>query len=504
MSSTHRTPSAAVRTRGRPRSVGAGSLARTAPLAVAGTVAIVLLPALPASASGQRLSALATSPAMPTAQPLGRSAGAATAMAGRLREGSAADSLDALLARAQSASPTLHAARARVDAARARITPAGLWPDPVLMAGVQNVPVSEPGFQDFMTMKMVGLGQSVPYPGKLASRRRAATIELSAAEAALAAAARQVEREVRGAYYELAYLDQALTIVGRSQRVLGDFVEVAEARYSTGQAGQQDVLRARVEATRLAEQAVALSEQRRGALARLNAALDRPTDTPVAEPQLPARIARAAVSDSASRIRFVSAALGARAADSPLPSLAQLQELAVRESPVLREQGAMIAAQGVRVDLARREYLPDIDVSVQYGQRRGLSDMVTATVSVPLPVQKRGRQDQLVAESRAELAALEAERTALRNELRAEVARLYSELERQRAQLALYVKALLPQGRAALTSAKANYQVGRVEFLTVLDNQATLFNYETAYFRSLTDFATTLAELERVVGTEVL
>lgn len=79
-----------------------------------------------------------------------------------------------------------------------------------------------------------------------------------------------------------------------------------------------------------------------------------------------------------------------------------------------------------------------------------------------------------------------------------------ADLERQRAQLGLYKTAIIPQGRAALTSALANYQVGRAEFLGVLDTQATLFNYETEYFRVLTDFATTLAELERVVGKELL
>jgi outer membrane protein TolC len=37
-----------------------------------------------------------------------------------------------------------------------------------------------------------------------------------------------------------------------------------------------------------------------------------------------------------------------------------------------------------------------------------------------------------------------------------------------------------------------------------MDAQASVFNAETAYYRSLTDFATALAELERTVGAEVL
>lgn len=432
------------------------------------------------------------------------SASALAPVAQHARSSPASD-IDSLVAHAVAVNPELRAARSRVDAARARVAPAGLRSDPMLMAGVQNFPVSEPGFgNDEMTMKMVGVGQTIPYPGKLGLRRRVAGREVEAAGAALVARTRQVARDVRDAYYELAFLDRAMSIVERNRDLLVTFIKVTEARYGVGMAGQQDVLRARVETSRLAESAVGLTEQRHAALARLNAVLDQPSDAPVTLPSIPARIAHAAVADSVRRVHFTSSALGARAADSPLPPVTELQEIALRESPMLRESEAMIAAGAARVELARRDYLPDFDLSIQYGQRDRLSDMVTAVVSVPIPFQKRRKQDAYVAEARSKVAALEAERTARRNELRAEVARLVSELERDRAQLALYVTAIIPQGRASLASATSSYQVGRVEFLTLLDNQATLFNYETEYFRVLTEFARGLAELERIVGREIV
>jgi outer membrane protein TolC len=386
------------------------------------------------------------------------------------------------------------------------------------MAGIVNLPlgrmpstVSASGTAtsssgpDPMTMHMIGISQTLPYPGKLSLRREEAEREVDAARASLDVATRQVIRDVKDAYYELAFLDQALSIVDRNRDVLASFVRVTETRYSVGVSGQQDVLKASVEATRLSETAVTLTEQRRAEIARLNALLNRPTDTPVEHPAIPTSVARAAVPVSAGEIRFASAALGARAADSPLPPLAELQETAVRQSPEIREHEAMIAAQAARLQLAQKEVLPDFDLSLQYGQRGGgLPDMVTALVSVPLPVFKGRKQNQLVTGADAELAALHAEHTAKVNQIQAEVARLVSELERSRAQLALYVKALLPQSRASLTSATDSYQVSRVDFLTVLDNQATVFNYETEYFRVLSDFAKNLAELERVVGKEII
>lgn len=413
-------------------------------------------------------------------------------------------SIDSLVMWALTVSPRLRAAQARTRAAQARVEPAGTRPDPMLMAGIQNFPVSDPGFRDFMTMKMVGVAQAIPYPGKLSLSTRAAMHELAAVEAELEGVRLEVEQVVRDAYYELAYLDRALEIVERNRRLLLDFMTVTETRYGVGTGGQEEVLRVRVDVARLGEESVALIEKRRATVAGLNAALDRPSETPVADVAVPQRVARAAIVDSAAEIRFVSATMGARAADSPLPPLHTLQAAALRQNPMLRAHGARMEAQRAREALARKQHLPDFDVSLSYGQRDGFSDMVSAQVSIPIPLHRGRKQDQLVIEARAELAGLEAEHHDRENALHAEVARLHAALERDRAQLALYVKAILPQGRAALTSATAGYQVGRADFLTLIDAQSTLFSYELTYFRVLSDFARTLAELERVVGAEVL
>jgi outer membrane protein TolC len=79
-----------------------------------------------------------------------------------------------------------------------------------------------------------------------------------------------------------------------------------------------------------------------------------------------------------------------------------------------------------------------------------------------------------------------------------------SDLERARTALALMKRAILPQAQAALASSTASYQVGRLDFAAVIDAQATVFNTETDYYRSLTDFATNLAKLERTVGAGAL
>lgn len=384
------------------------------------------------------------------------------------------------------------------------------------MAGVVNFPLRSLSFSDDdMTMKMIGIDQVFPYRGKLGLRERVAKREAEVAAAAADSVRLATVRDTKTAYYELAYVDQALAIASRNHGVLSDVAIVAQARYSAGRGAQAEVLRATLEATRLNESVNALRVEQTSALALLNSLLDLPSETVVPAPKIPQRIAAAAVPQSAAGIRFSSQSLGASAADSPLPPLTELQALAIRTSPVMRASEAMIAAKTAELELARKDFLPDVGLSLQYGQRSGYSaaadgasaprsDMISAVVSIPIPLQKRRKQDALVSAAGSELAALESDRAATENSVRSRVARLYADIGHNRTQMALYVKAILPQGRATLASATGNYQSGTGDLIAVLNAQATIFEYETGYHRALTDFAQKIAELDALVGKEVL
>jgi outer membrane protein TolC len=125
-------------------------------------------------------------------------------------------------------------------------------------------------------------------------------------------------------------------------------------------------------------------------------------------------------------------------------------------------------------------------------------------VSLPIPIHGGRKQGQMVVEARSQLAADEAQHHASVNDVRAIVAGQYADVERARTELALYTKAVLPQANASLHSAAAGYQAGRGDFASVLAAQAAVFEYETTYYRALTDFAKGVAKLERTVGKEIL
>ena len=412
--------------------------------------------------------------------------------------------LDSLVALARAVNPEIDAARHRVAAAQARIGPASTLPDPMLGVGVMNLPLTEPGFGDMMTMATVAVGQMVPFPGKLSLARAATERELEAAEARLRGVELDVTASVQKAYFDLVYADRVLQVLENSEGLLVGLTQLTESRYGVGVGSQQEVLVARVQAALPAETAVSLAEERRGALARLNALLDRPSATPIGELAIPERVARAAISPDVSQIRFASESLGSRVESSPLPQLEAVQERALQNSPALRAHEAEIAAQTIHLEQARKAHLPDFDLSVQYGLRTQHADMASFMISVPVPIHRSGRQAQDVLGAQAELAALQAQHHAMVNQIRSEVAEQHGALERDRAHLALFIKSVIPQGRAALESATVAFQTNRGEMRTVIESQATLYEYEIAYQRALTDFAAGLAELERIVGAEVL
>ncbi|MEO7648796.1 MAG: hypothetical protein ABIV11_11290, partial [Gemmatimonadaceae bacterium] len=83
--------------------------------------------------------------------------------------------VDSLARQAIAVNSTIRSAAARVTAARERVSPAGVWPDPMLMLGIINVPLGSeelpahgaPMGPDPMTMRVIGIEQTVPFPGKL-------------------------------------------------------------------------------------------------------------------------------------------------------------------------------------------------------------------------------------------------------------------------------------------------------------------------------------------------
>ena len=87
-----------------------------------------------------------------------------------------------------------------------------------------------------------------------------------------------------------------------------------------------------------------------------------------------------------------------------------------------------------------------------------------------------------------------------RNQIFLGIKKLIDQEAKSSETLTLIKTAILPQARQSLESALAGYGVDKVDFLSLLDTQATLLDWEIKYHRELADYEQNLANLEQTVG----
>ena len=393
--------------------------------------------------------------------------------------------LRALIAEALGNNPEIQAALRERDAARHRIAPAEALDDPVLEAGVINMPLASSTFnREDMTMKMIGLSQRVPFPGKRGLRKDVAARDAEAVEHGYAETVNRVAREIKIAYFDLGLTLEMIRLVEKNKNILNEFLHIAEDHYAVGRGNQADVLKAQTQVSRMTDELFRLAREQSTLEAELIRTLGRGSDlaAPIPPPPSPGDLS-----------------------GEPL-DLAALRDVALAQRPRLLALQSLVARNDKALELARKNYYPDLDLRMAYGQRDNMldgtkrPDMVSFTVAINLPVWRGNKLEPRELESLATrdqaLGIYQAQRNEVGAQLRQQVATAEQSLKSAR----LYQDAILPQARLTVESALAAYRVNRVDFLTLLDSQMTVFNYEISLAQATASYNKTLVEIDLLTG----
>ena len=389
-----------------------------------------------------------------------------------------------IISEALRSNPELAAARQNIEALSHRPNRAAALPNPMLSMGLMNVPTDSFSFDDeAMTQKTIGVTQRFPWAGKRQLKREMAEKDLLKGEFALNNLKLKVILEVKKSYFQLFMKNKAIEITERNRRLIKEFVRIAETKYSVGKGIQQDVLKAQVELSRMKDRLIALEEERDTLKARLNSLMDRLPQDELGDP---------------AEIELTGAE----------PDLEKVQSLAEERHPLLKAMKADVEGRRRGNLLARKEHKPDLDLSLQYGQRDDGAmgdrpDFVSAMVKFSIPLWRGDKEDRKVLETSARVKQSEREYDLIRNRLFYEAARLKEALESRRERAGLFKEGIIPQAKASLDSSIAGYQVNKVDFLMLLNSQITLFNYEMEYYKAVTEHEIKLAELEEVAGGDL-
>lgn len=388
-----------------------------------------------------------------------------------------------LIAEALKYSPEIAAASHEKDAASHRVSPAGALDDPMFEAGLVNVPVTPWRLnREDMTMKMLGVSQRLPYPGKRGLREAVAAKDAESVALGYRETVNRVARDVKLAYYDLALADRSIEIVERNKQLVAQLLQIAEGRYSVGQGAQADLLKVQTQLAKMDEELLRMRRERRS----IQADLER------------------LVGGEAASVRPPMPGF------DPAPlAIDELAEVALRERPQLLGLKSLIDKSQKALDLARRDYYPDFDVRFQYGQREkdieGMprTDLFTLTVAFNLPVWGAAKIEPKIAEAQAMREQAISLHRAQQNELVAKLRQQVAIAEQSRASARLYETGILPQARLALESAVAAYRVNKVDFPMLLDSQMTVLSYEVNHAGAVVAFNKALAEIDQLTGKSV-
>lgn len=342
--------------------------------------------------------------------------------------------------------PQLRAMQAETEAAEARILPAGALPDPMASVELEGIdpdrPSLLPGNVGLATYR---LKQRFPLWGKRELSRNVARYEAQSVGYERDATALELLAQAEETYVRYWHVREAVVVIDRRIALLDQIEEIAGVRYALGIAAQQDSIRAQVEHTAMQRERIERLATRREAMVALNVLLGRRADAPLAEP-------------TSQPVLVVE--------DSTLA--AALQRLDRGAHPALQASTAMATAANRNVELQRRNRFPDVTLSVGSMQRGNRLDSYELMLEVEIPFQQRARRERERESRLLEDAAL-ARTDAARSELEGRLGSTWARWTSAREQRQLIEKTLLPQSDANFKSALTSYQVGEVDFGTLLE-----------------------------------
>src|SRR5438067_1542957 len=280
--------------------------------------------------------------------------------------------------------PAIQQALRKWGAAKARVTQEGAWDD-LRVSGSSRVARFVDVAPNAFTDQMLSVEQIIPLTGKNLLRARIATAD--AVEAFEQARREQLDvlAKTRAAYFRLVNAYAQLELNRKNLISLRQIAEVSRSRYEVGKANAAEPLGGEVEASKLLESEQDILRNISAEQSQLNVLMNRDAFARLGQPQ-ETRIISSDVSMDEARARM----------------FASRPEIKIAQAKVDMEKS--------RVDLSRRNWIPDPAIKVEaqrYNDSRQAGSELDAGVSFTVPWVNPGKYSAAVREAKANVAAAE-------------------------------------------------------------------------------------------------
>jgi outer membrane protein TolC len=376
--------------------------------------------------------------------------------------------------------PEIAVAARRVAIAEAHVPVAGALDDPMAMYRGWGVPLNQPWNYN-QAQNMFSISQTFPGRGKHDLRTSVAESDVDEAKANLEQVRLDVRVRVHKAFDDLLLTDDEMRIHDQHLAIARQAIEEARIKYTNGKVPQQDMLKAQVALTRLAEHMIRFDHDADLARARLNTLLGRAPNAPLL-------------------------VTGQYAVLGTLPEAQSLDDLAVRSRPDLLAAQQAAERSHKEQALASKAFVPDFTVSAGYMiQQPGAFARNAYMVegSMNLPWLNHRKHDAEIREATVQATEQDAELTAMRNAAFGQIQEELVEAEAAQKLAHLYNDQLRPQAEATLQSSVIAYENDKTDLLDLLDSQMTVIDIDLAWLQAVGDFDARLADLKLATGASL-
>jgi len=385
-----------------------------------------------------------------------------------------------LLAEGERNNPQIQAARHEFEAAKQVPTQASTLPDPQVV--LQHVSVGSPrpfaGYtnSDFAYIGL-GFSQDIPYPGKLRLRGEIAKKEADVSQQRYESVRRAVLMEIKGAYFQLAYLAKRRAILDGNGQLLRQVEQAAEAHYRSGMGNQQEIIQAQLQQTKLLRETTDNELEAGKIQAALKRLLNRPQASSDIEP--------------------------AELQETPASySYDQLLSVAQSNNSEIGAARKMVEKQGIKVEAAKKDFYPDFNLQYMW-QRTDPTQFrayYMATVGVRIPIYRGRKQQPELAQAQAEQSSAKSEYETQSQQVAFQLRQHFLSAEKSAELLKIYREGLVPQAHAELQAGLAAYQSNRQDFQALLASFLDVLKLDEEYWRTLAEHETALAQIEQLAG----
>ena len=394
--------------------------------------------------------------------------------------------LNELITEAISVSPKIKMLKAKLGATSSRIEQGTNLPDPMLTLGLMNMPTNSFSFnQEPMTGKVIGLSQAIPYPGGLSAASEVKSVDTLIVREEINNVKNEIKKTISISYYDLQFVREEQKLNTERIKLLDQILEVVKSKYEVGNASMQNIIKVEVELIRVTDKIEMLNGKENALVAEINSLLLRKEDQSI---------------DSENSSTFEL---------SPI-DFEPLLNSAMNNQPNLKGIKFSEHKANLMEEQAEYEFYPNFNLGVQYSQRDNnkltgmdYKDFLSVIAGISLPINYGGKKTAKVNEAKYLQSLYQEQYNSSIQELSGSISIIQAKISELIVRNKLNSNRLLPLAEQSLNISLADFQVGKIDFVNVINAEKEILNVKTDLIKIETDYKKNIVMLEYLVGSDL-